>query len=162
MKAKIIKKERYSTGLNLNLIIYDEPEVLESLNKLAEKSEIEIDIRAKEIKRSLNSNNLLWEYITRIAEKTCAKGDSLTKTKDSVYLELLKEYGQSVTITVKEEVDLETLGFKYFERFKDGLIGNTRFVAYRLFIGSSQYNKKQMSVLLEGAKTRAAELGIML
>ena len=105
---------------------------------------------------------MLWEYITRIAEKTCAKGDSLTKTKDSVYLELLKEYGQSITVTVKEGTDLDKAGFRYYERLRDGLIGNTRFVAYRLFIGSSQYNQKQMSVLLEGAKTRAAELGIML
>ena len=162
MKAKILRKERYSTGLNLNLLITDEPEVLDSLNKLTEKSEIEVDIQCVIAKRSLNQNNLLWEYITRIAEKTCAKGDSLTKTKEAVYLELLKEYGQSIIVTVKEGVDLETAGFKYFERFKDGLIGNTRFVAYRMFIGSSHYNQEQQSFLIEGAKKRAAELGILL
>ena len=162
MKAKVIKKERYSVGLNLNLIVYGEPEVLDSLNQLAEKSEIEIDIRGEKVKRSLNSNNLFWEYVTRIAEKTCAKGDSLTKAKDSIYLELLKEYGQSITVTVKEGTDLEKAGFRFYERLKDGLINGTKFVAYRLFIGSSQYTKEQMSVLIEGAKHRAAELGIML
>lgn len=162
MKAKVLKKERYSTGLNLNLIVYGEPEVLESLNKIAEKSEIEIDISGLKVKRSLNSNNLFWEYVTRIAEKTCAKGDSLTKAKDSIYLELLKEYGQSITVTVKEGTDLEKAGFRFYERLKDGLINGTKFVAYRLFIGSSQYTKEQMSVLIEGAKNRAAELGIML
>lgn len=162
MKAKILRKERYSTGLNLNLLIVDVPEVLDSLNKLTEKSEIEVDIQGVNVKRSLNQNNLLWEYITRIAEKTCAKGDSLTKTKEAVYLELLKEYGQSIVVTVKDGVDLETAGFKYFERFKDGLIGNTKFVAYRMFIGSSHYTQEQHSFLIEGAKKRAAELGILL
>lgn len=155
MKAKILRKERYSTGLNLNLLITEAPEVLDSLNKLTEKSEIEIDIHGEKVKRSLNANYLFWEYVGKIADK-------LGASKEEIYFDLLKKYGQSVTVTVKEGVDLDHAGFKYYERLRDGLIGDKKFVAYRLFIGSSQYSKEEMSVLIEGAKSEANELGILL
>ena len=155
MKAKILKKERYSTGLNLNLIIYDEPEVLESLNKLAEKSEIEIDIRAKEVKRSLNSNNLLWEYIGKIADKMRA-------SKEEIYKLMLERYGQGVTITVRDYVDMQKAGFKYYKKLESGTVDGNKFIAYRIYRGSSTYSQAEMSVLLDGTKQEAQELGILL
>lgn len=155
MKAKILRKERYSTGLNLNLLIVDAPEVLDSLNKLTDKSDIEIEIHGEKVKRSLNANSFFWEIVGRIADK-------LGASKDEIYFDLLKKYGQSVVVTVRDNVDLDHAGFKYYERFKDGLIGDKKYIAYKMYIGSSQYTKEQMQVLTEGAKSDAAELGILL
>lgn len=151
MKAKILKNERYSTGLNLNLIIFDEPEVLDNVSKLS--GEVDVTIKGLKHKRSKNANDYFWEIVGQMADK-------LRATKEEIYFEQLKKYGQSITVTVKEDVDLSRAGFKYYERIQDGLKNGVKFVAYRVFIGSSQYNTQEMSVLIDGTRQDAAEMGI--
>lgn len=151
MKAKILRKERYSTGVNLNLIVYDAPEVLDGIMKLPE--ETDITIKALKNKRSKNANDYFWELVGQMADKLGAK-------KEEIYFEQLKKYGQGITVTVQDGVDLTRAGFKYFEKLQDGIKNGTKFVAYRVYIGSSQYNTKEMSVLIDGTVQDAKELGI--
>lgn len=151
MRAKILRRERYSTGANLNLLIQDEPEVLDGIMKLPE--EVDLTIKNLSKKRSKNANDYFWEIVGQIADK-------LRASKDEIYFELLKKYGQSITVTVKEGIDLDRAGIKYYERFHDGLVNGVKFIAYRVFIGSSQYDTKEMSVLIDGAVQDAKELGI--
>lgn len=151
MKAKILRKERYSTGVNLNLIIQDAPEVLDGLIQLP--NEVDVTIKGLKHKRSKNANDYFWEIVGQMADK-------LGATKEEIYFEQLKKYGQSITVTVQENVDLSRAGFKYIERFSDGLKNGIKFVAYRVFIGSSQYNTQEMSVLINGTVQDAQELGI--
>lgn len=151
MKAKILKNERYSTGLNLNLIIFDEAEVLDNVAKLS--GEVDVTIKGLRAKRSKNANDYFWEIIGQMADK-------LRATKEEIYFEQLKKYGQSITVTVKEGVDLARAGFKYYEKLQDGLRNGTKFVAYRVFIGSSQYNIKEMSILIDGTVQDAKDLGV--
>lgn len=152
MKGKILKRERYSTGANLNLLVQDAPEVLDAVMQLPE--EIELTIKKLAHKRSKNANDLFWDIVGLIADK-------LRISKEEVYFELLKKYGQSIMVTVREGVELDRV-FKYYERFQDGLSNGKKFVAYRVFIGSSQYNTEEMSILIDGAKQEAQELGIQL
>lgn len=151
MKAKILKNERYSTGLNLNLVIYDAPEVLDGLAKMS--GEVDVIVKGLRHKRSKNANDYFWELVGQMADK-------LGATKEEIYFEQLKKYGQSITVTVQDTVDLSRAGFKYFEKLQDGLKNGVKFVAYRVFIGSSQYNTKEMSVLIDGTRQDAQELGI--
>lgn len=151
MKAKILKNERYSTGLNLNLVVFDDPEVLDGLSKMS--GEVDVIVKGLSKKRSKDANAYFWEIVGQMADK-------LGATKEEIYFEQLKKYGQSITITVKEGVDLSRAGFKYYEKLQDGLRNGTKFVAYRVFIGSSQYNTKEMSVLIDGTVRDAQELGI--
>lgn len=151
MKAKILKNERYSTALNLNLLISDAPEVLDNVAKLS--GEIELTIKALKHKRSKNANDYFWEIVGQMADK-------LGATKEEIYFEQLKKYGQSITVTVREDVDLSRAGFKYYEKLQDGLKNGVKFVAYRVFIGSSQYNTEEMSILISGTVSDAQELGI--
>lgn len=151
MKAKILKNERYSAGLNLNLIIFDEPAVLDNVEKLS--GEVDVIIKGLSKKRSKDANAYFWELVGQMADK-------LGATKEEIYFEQLKKYGQAITVTVQDNVDLTRAGFKYYEKFQDGLKNGVKFVAYRVFIGSSQYNTKEMSVLIDGTRQDAAELGI--
>ena len=96
---------------------------------------------------------MFWEIVGKIADK-------LRTTKEEIYFRQLQRYGQGITITVKEGVDLEKAGFKYFTRLRDGLVNGHKVVAYRMFIGSSQYNTMEMSVLIDGTMQDAKELGI--
>lgn len=151
MRAKILKNERYSTGLNLNLVIFDEPAVLDGLAKMS--GEVDVIIKGLRTKRSKNANDYFWEIVGQMADK-------LRTTKEEVYFEQLKKYGQAITVTVKEGTDLARAGFKYVEKIQDGLRNGTKFVAYRVFIGSSQYSTQEMSVLIDGTVQDAKEMGI--
>ena len=151
MKAKILKNERYSTGLNLNLVIFDEPNVLDELAKMS--GEVDVIIKGLKHKRSKDANAYFWEIVGQMADK-------LRVSKEEIYFEQLKKYGQAITVTVREGVDLSRAGFKYVEKLQDGLNNGVKFVAYRVFIGSSQYNTQEMSVLIDGTVQDARELGI--
>lgn len=151
MKAKILKNERYSAGLNLNLIIYDSPEVLDNVSKLS--GEVDVIVKGLKAKRSKNANDYFWEIVGQMADKQGA-------SKEEIYFEMLKKYGQGITVTVREGVDLSRAGFKYFYKLQDGLSNGVNFVAYRVLIGSSQYNSQEMSVLIKGTVGEAREMGI--
>lgn len=103
-------------------------------------------------KRSLNANAYLWKLCTMIA-------DELRTDKDSVYLQMLRDYGQSDLVSVRADINPVGL-FKYYEQAGQSTLNNTLFTHYRVYRGSSEYNTKQMSILLDGVISEAKQLGI--
>ena len=152
MQGDLLKAERVGDRLKIVAVVSDSPLVLDKVVSLQGK-EIAITIKEPKEKRSLDANAYFWVIVGKIADK-------LRASKDEVYMHLLKNYGQSVTITVKKGYDITKAGFKYYEVLKDGLINGKEFTAYRVFIGSSQYDTKEMSILIDGAVQDAKELGI--
>lgn len=152
MQGELIKAERVGDSLKVIAVVQDIPAVMDKITSLVGK-EITITISEPKEKRSLDANAYFWVIVGKIADK-------LRASKDEVYLQLLRNYGQSVVITIKKGYDIEKAGFKYYEVLKDGLINGKEFTAYRVFIGSSQYSKQEMSVLIDGAIQDAKELGI--
>ena len=152
MQGELIKAEKMGDALKIIAVVQDMPPVLDKVLQLAGK-EVEIVIKEPREKRSLDANAYFWLIVGKIADK-------LRASKEEIYFKLLKDYGQSVTITVRKGCDITKAGFKYYEVLKDGIINGKEFTAYRVFIGSSQYDTKQMSVLIDGAVQEAKELGI--
>lgn len=152
MQGELLKAERVGDTLKIVAVVQDMPPVLERVARMAGK-EISISISEPKEKRSLDANSYFWVIVGKIADKMRA-------SKDEIYFKLLKDYGQQVVITVKKGYDISKAGFKYYEVLKDGLINGKPFTAYRIFIGSSQYSKEEMSVLIDGAVSEAKELGI--
>lgn len=152
MQGELIKAERVGDALKIVAVVQDMPLILERVAKLAGKA-INLTITTPKEKRSLDANAYFWVIVGKIADK-------LRASKEEIYFKLLKDYGQSVTITVKKGYDISKAGFKYYEVLKDGLINGKEFTAYRVFIGTSQYSKQEMSVIIDGAVQEAKELGI--
>lgn len=152
MQGELIKAERDGNACKVIALLYDAPAVLDKVIKLSGK-EVNITISEPKEKRSLDSNAYFWLLVNKLADK-------LHTSKEEMYLKLLKDYGQSIVVTVKSGLDLSQAGFKYYEVLKDGLINGKPFTAYKVFIGSSQYTKDQMSVLIDGAVQECKELGI--
>lgn len=152
MQGELIKAERDGNACKVTALLYDAPAMLDRVVKLSGK-EVNITISEPKEKRSLDSNAYFWLLVNRLADK-------LHTSKEEMYLKLLKDYGQSIVVTVKSGLDLSQAGFKYYEVLKDGLINGKPFTAYKVFIGSSQYTKDQMSVLIDGAVQECKELGI--
>lgn len=110
----------------------------------------DISIKEHKEKRSLNANAYLWSLVGKIAEASWPPMD-----KEMVYLEMLKAYGQSELITVKNEVPIEKY-FKYYEEIKKG----DKFTAYKVYQGSSSYDTQEMAKLIDGVVMEAKNLGL--
>lgn len=152
MQGELIKAERVGDTLKIVAVVQDMAPVLDKVASMVGQ-EISLTISAPKEKRSLDANAYFWVIVGKIADK-------LRASKDEIYFKLLKDYGQHVVITVKKGYDISKAGFKYYEVLRDGLINGKEFTAYRVFIGSSQYSREEMGVLIDGAVSEAKELGI--
>ena len=136
----------------LSLEINEKNDFKALVNELGQTEKLAIDIGKFREKRSLNANSLCWKLCTEIA-------NVLRTDKDSVYLTMLKRYGQSDIVSVISGVDVKPY-FKYFERAGEGKINGKVFTHYKVFQGSSEYDTRCMSIFLDGIVSEAKELGI--
>lgn len=103
-------------------------------------------------KRSLNANNYAWKLITEIA-------NILRISKEEVYLEMLKIYGQSQIVSVLAEIDVSKY-FKYYTEAGESILKGKKFKHYKVYMGSSEMDTKQMSILIDGIVQEAKALDI--
>lgn len=116
----------------------------------AEKVAIKIDKHRE--KRSLNANNYAWALLTKI-------GNAMRLSKEDVYLKMLKEYGQSEMISVKAHIPIREY-VKYCEEAGESTLNGTLFKHYRVYKGSSEFTKEEMSIFLDGVVSEAIEQNI--
>ena len=112
----------------------------------------EFEIKEHKEKRSLNANAYAWSMIGKIA-------DAMRMKKDEVYLEMLRNYGQSEVVSVRAEINVDGF-FKYWEEIGRSSLNGKEFVHYRIFKGSSEYNTQEMAILIDGIVQEAENLGI--
>lgn len=103
-------------------------------------------------KRSLNANAYLWKLVTEI-------GNMLNKSKEEVYLQMLIDYGQSEMVSILSEIDVKGY-FKYYKLAGTSILNDKEFNHYKIYKGSSEYDTKEMSILLNGVVQEAKNLGI--
>ena len=103
-------------------------------------------------KRSLNANAYLWKLVTEI-------GNVLNKSKEEVYLQILIDYGQSEMVSILSEIDVKGY-FKYYKLAGTSILNGKEFNHYKIYKGSSEYDTKEMSILLNGVVQEAKNLGI--
>ena len=129
----------------------------EEFQDLQHLDDLEITVRRKTKKRSLNANAYCWTLIGRIAER-------LRTTKTAVYREYIKDCGVYRVITLSDNA----VGtFKYVwenqglgwlcETSKSQTKGFTDIVAY---YGTSSYNISQMARFIDYVVEEAKGLGI--
>lgn len=117
---------------------------------LAEKLSIKID-KYRE-KRSLNANNYAWKLLTEI-------GNVLRLSKEDVYFIMLKRYGQSEMISVLSHIHINNY-IKYCEEAGESTLNGKQFTHYKVYKGSSEFDKKEMSIFIDGIVQEAQDLGI--
>ena len=110
------------------------------------------EIKEYHKKRSLNANAYAWALIGKIA-------DVLRSSKDEIYLEMLKKYGQSEIVSILSDINV-TGYFKYFEEIATVKLQGKNFTHYKVFKGTSEYNTAEMAVFIDGVISEADELGI--
>lgn len=115
---------------------------------------LDVTAKAHRNRRSRNANSLLWECLGRI-------GKSLNTDKWEVYLHMLKRYGEYTYVCVKPKA-VEMLKRQWRECEELGPIDINGQVAVQMlcYYGSSTYDTKQFSVLLDGVISEMKEMGI--
>ena len=115
---------------------------------------LSVQIKKHREKRSLNANALLWNCLGEIAE-------ALRTDKWNVYLMMLKRYGKYTYICVKPNV-VESVKSQWRECEEIGEININGEKAVQLlcYFGSSTYDSKEFSVLLDGVISEMKEMGL--
>jgi len=114
----------------------------------------ECEIGQKKEKRSLNANSYAWTLLTKIA-------DVLRTSKEEEYLKALKKYGQSQVVSViKDGVELLKRSVKYCEEFGESTLNGKEFVHIKVYTGSSEFDKREMAIFIDGIISDCKELDI--
>lgn len=110
------------------------------------------EIHEKKEKRSLSQNAYAWKLITEL-------GNVLRKSKEEVYLQMLKDYGQNTIIVVASDINI--LGFfKYYEKIKSFKNKDKTFDEYKIYKGSSEFDSREMSIFIDGIIQECQSVGI--
>lgn len=132
-------------------------EKLESLGEIDRDKEYDVEIKKHRQKRSLDANGYMWALADKIA-------DSVHSTKEEVYRKAIREVGVFTDVAVTDgaveelERSWNSNGIGWVsERFDSKLQGCKK---VRLYTGSSQYNSKEMSRLIDYIVEEAKGLAI--
>jgi hypothetical protein len=127
----------------------------DSLKKLMDV-DIEADIKKYREKRSMSQNAYAWVLITKIAQ--CINPPM---NKEEVYAEMLKRYGQGGIISVQKDKVADVMrAFDYYVQKGEGEVNGKQFLHMMVYVGSSQYDTKEMSTFISGIVEEAKDLGI--
>ncbi len=110
------------------------------------------EVKEHKQKRSKSQNAYMWEIITQIA-------DIQRLSKEEVYLQMLKDYGQSEIISMLSIINPKGY-LKYFEEIGKGQVNGKEFTHYKVYKGSSEYDSREMSILIDGVIQEATQLHI--
>ncbi len=155
----------YTTDLNTMQVVLTtnrNPEYQEKIFKLKELTEkgklLAVDIKQYRKRRSLDANAYCWILSQKIAEK-------IGNTKEFVYKKAIRDVGQFEILPIRDDAverwieawESKGIGWQSIVMGKSKLEGYTNTINY---FGSSVYNVKEMSLLLEELVYQAKELGI--
>ena len=135
------------------LISFEVEDAPEVFDKTKDKP-LNIEIKQFREGRSKDANALLWACIGEIAV-------TLRTDKWSVYLLMLKRYGQYTYICVPPQaVDMVKRQWREVEEIGDIKINGRDAVQLLCYYGSSTYDAKQFSALLDGVISEMQEIGL--
>ncbi len=123
------------------------------------KKLIAIECKEHRKKRSLDANSYAWVLITKIA-------DVLRTSKEELYIEMLKRYGQREKQLISIIDNEEAIAMIYRATNNhctvvgEGTVNGKQFKHLAILIGSSQYDTRQMAILIDGIVSECKEMGI--
>lgn len=136
----------------ITFAVNERAELLQGYDDLKGVELLAIEVKPYRKKRSLNANAYAWKLINDIA-------DVLRTSKEAVYLKMLKRYGQSEVISVLSQIPIGHY-VKYYEEAGESTLNGKLFKHYRVYKGSSEFDTREMAVLIDGIVSEAKELGI--
>lgn len=116
--------------------------------------EIIVEVKKRRKKRSLNANAYFWQLVNKVAIK-------LNCSDQEVYRRLVQDYGVSTTLMVRPEAQ-----GAFTQAWSSGKDSSGWFVedlghgVIKAYAGTSTYDTKQMSRIIDGLVEECKELNI--
>ncbi len=121
---------------------------------VAKGKALAVEVKQYRQKRSLDANAYLWVLLQKIAE-------AVNSSKDEVYLQMLERYGVFTHIVVKPRmVDKVKHEWRTVRELGEVTVNGQTGIQLQCFFGSSTYDTKEMSVLIDGVVSECKEIGI--
>ena len=117
------------------------------------KDKLSVEVKEYRKGRSLNANSYLWVMLNEM-------GNVLKTGKEEVYFQMLKRYGQGGVVKIPHNMtEMFERAYKYHEKH-ESLADEEKATYYRFWVGSSEYDTKEMAILIDGVVSECKELGI--
>lgn len=149
---------------NLAIEINEKNELMRCFDQLSQCDKVTIKIEKYREKRSLNANSYMWILCSKLAEERSKDGERVTK--EDVYRDEISQlniYKDFENLSPEDAKTLQTawsmLGTGWITEQVDFMPDGEN-VIIRCYYGSSKYNTKQMSKLLDNIVQDCQALGI--
>lgn len=153
-KGRITSNEILAVTKKIRIEILADTVDINSLEILRRSGLLDIEIEKHRERRSTDANALLWACLGSIAA-------AIQSDKWSVYLQMLKRYGKYTYIVVREQaVEGVKRQWRECEVIGEIEINGEKAVQMLCYFGSSLYNTKEFSVLLDGVISEMREMGL--
>lgn len=154
-QAKDIRMNVTARGAEITLTTDDRRIDISRLQEATAKGkQLSVEIKQHRKRRSLNANAYLWVLLGKMAEV-------LRTSKDELYLMMLERYGVYTHIIVKPHVVEQVKAqWRTVRELGEVIVNGQKGIQLQCYFGSSTYDTKQMSVLIDGVVSECQELGI--
>lgn len=152
-KIQNVSRDWQTGQFNITFTV-NETSAINEIKAIQECEKLSIKAVKHRKKRSLDANGTLWLCLGRIAEEFHAD-------KWDIYLQMLKRYGKYTYICVKPSVvDAMKQQWRESEVIGEVEINGQKAVQMLCYFGSSTYDSKEFSTLLEGVISEMKEMGL--
>lgn len=124
----------------------------ECIDYLLEQEDKTFEVKLYRKRRSNNANGYAWHLLNEMS-------NVLRASKEDIYIQMLKRYGQSEMVSVLSDIDVGGY-FKYYEPIANTTLQGKEFTHYRVYKGSSEYDTREMAIFIDGIVSEAKELNI--
>ncbi len=148
--------ENGDTEITFKIHNYRDKEVIKELEK---DKPYKIGLTIAKSQRTLEQNALMWELIHEI---NIARGTERANDDWDIYIEALQRAGakSEYVATLPEAENLLKKQFRAIQKTNSFEYNGRKFNSYRVFIGSSQMDTKEMKKLLDTVLDMASEVGV--
>ena len=119
---------------------------------LEQDKEKKYEVKEYSEKRGLKANCYYWELVNQL-------GNVLKISKEELHFLLLQRYGQSEIVSVLATINVKPY-FKYYVEAGESILNGKTFKHYKVYKGSSEMSKKEMSILIDGLVSECQEAEI--
>ena len=128
--------------------------VTAQIDDIKDEERLSIKVSKYREKRSISANGLLWHCLGEMA--TVLRAD-----KWDIYLKMLKRYGKFTYVCVKEKaVEAMKRQWRECEVVGEVTVNRQKAVQLLCYFGSSTYDTKEFSALLDGVISEMVEIGL--
>lgn len=152
-KIQNVSKDWQTGQFNITFSV-NEPSAINEVNNIQSCEKLNIKAVKHRERRSLDANAYMWVLLQKMAEV-------IHEDKWNIYLEMLGKYGVFTHIIVKPNVvEKVKEEWRTVKELGEVCVNGTTGIQLQCYFGSSTYNTKEMSVLIDGVVSEAKEMGI--